>query len=89
MLRVTKDIVLPTTITGSLPRPSWYTVNQGPRSFLDAMVNSVFREQYTDAVARRISPIRNSPGSTSSPTVTRISTRRSAGRAGRTIPPAT
>ena len=25
MLRATKDIMLPTTITGSLPRPSWYT----------------------------------------------------------------
>lgn len=55
MLRATKDIVLPTTITGSLPRPSWFTVNQGPRSFLDAMVNSVFREQYTDAVSAYLS----------------------------------
>jgi 5-methyltetrahydropteroyltriglutamate--homocysteine methyltransferase len=51
MLRATKDIVLPTTITGSLPRPSWYTQNLGSRSFLDAMVNNQFREQYVDAVA--------------------------------------
>ena len=29
MLRATKDIMLPTTITGSLPRPSWYTQNLG------------------------------------------------------------
>jgi 5-methyltetrahydropteroyltriglutamate--homocysteine methyltransferase len=50
MLRATKDIVLPTTITGSLPRPSWYTENLGTRSFLDAMVNNQFREQYVDAV---------------------------------------
>ena len=51
MLRATKDIMLPTTITGSLPRPSWYTQNLGMRSFLDAMVNNQFREQYVDAVA--------------------------------------
>jgi 5-methyltetrahydropteroyltriglutamate--homocysteine methyltransferase len=50
MLKATADKVLPTTITGSLPRPSWYTENLGTRSFLDAMVSSRFREQYTDAV---------------------------------------
>jgi 5-methyltetrahydropteroyltriglutamate--homocysteine methyltransferase len=43
--------MLPTTITGSLPRPSWYTENLGSRSFLDAMVLSRFREQYTDALS--------------------------------------
>jgi 5-methyltetrahydropteroyltriglutamate--homocysteine methyltransferase len=51
MLRGTKDIMLPTTITGSLPRPSWYTQNLDGRSFLDAMVNNQFREQYVDSVA--------------------------------------
>jgi 5-methyltetrahydropteroyltriglutamate--homocysteine methyltransferase len=51
MLRATKDIMLPTTITGSLPRPSWYTQTLGARSFLDAMVNNQFREQYADAVS--------------------------------------
>ena len=51
MLRATKDIKLPTTITGSLPRPSWYTENLGRRSFMEAMVNSTYREQYTDTVA--------------------------------------
>ena len=50
MYRATKDIMLPTTITGSLPRPSWYTQNLGMRSFLDAMVNNQFREQYVDTV---------------------------------------
>ena len=50
MLRATKDLMLPTTITGSLPRPSWYTQNLGTRSFLDAMVNNQFREQYVDTV---------------------------------------
>lgn len=51
MLRATKDIILPTTITGSLPRPSWYTQNLGSRGFVDAMVNNQFREQYVDTVS--------------------------------------
>src|SRR5262245_1303595 len=50
MYRATKDIVLPTTITGSLPRPSWYTENLGTRHFLEAMVARRFREQYEDAL---------------------------------------
>jgi 5-methyltetrahydropteroyltriglutamate--homocysteine methyltransferase len=51
MYRVTKGIMLPTTITGSLPRPSWYTENLGTRHFLEAMVTRRFREQYEDALA--------------------------------------
>jgi 5-methyltetrahydropteroyltriglutamate--homocysteine methyltransferase len=51
MLRVTKDIMLPTTITGSLPRPSWFTENLGSRSFMFAMVDSTYREQYLDTVS--------------------------------------
>src|SRR5690606_10063751 len=51
MLRATADKLLPTTITGSLPRPSWYTENLGLRSFLEAMVETRFREQYEDALA--------------------------------------
>jgi 5-methyltetrahydropteroyltriglutamate--homocysteine methyltransferase len=50
MFRATKDIILPTTITGSLPRPTWYTENLGTRHFLEAMVSRRFREQYEDAV---------------------------------------
>jgi 5-methyltetrahydropteroyltriglutamate--homocysteine methyltransferase len=50
MYRGTKDIILPTTITGSLPRPSWYTENLSTRHFLEAMVSRRFREQYEDAV---------------------------------------
>jgi 5-methyltetrahydropteroyltriglutamate--homocysteine methyltransferase len=46
----TDSITLPTTITGSLPRPSWYTENIGPRAFRDAIADARFREQYTDAV---------------------------------------
>jgi 5-methyltetrahydropteroyltriglutamate--homocysteine methyltransferase len=51
MYTATSDITLPTTITGSLPRPSWYTENLGTKSFLDAMVISRFREQYVDALS--------------------------------------
>ncbi len=50
MLNATKGRVLPTTIIGSLPRPSWYTENLGTRTFLDAMVDIAFRDQYLDAV---------------------------------------
>jgi 5-methyltetrahydropteroyltriglutamate--homocysteine methyltransferase len=51
MLRATKDKILPTTMIGSLPRPSWYTENLGMRSFVEAMASNKFREQYTDALS--------------------------------------
>ena len=51
MLKATAGLIMPTTITGSLPRPSWYTENLRPKSFLDAMVISRFREQYVDALS--------------------------------------
>ena len=51
MYRGTKDIMLPTTVTGSLPRPSWYTENLGTRMFLDAMVSRRCREQYVDTLS--------------------------------------
>ena len=50
MIKATKDLTLPTTITGSLPRPAWYTENLGARPFRDAFADTRFREQYTDAV---------------------------------------
>ena len=51
MLNATAGKMLPTTIIGSLPRPSWYTENLGTKSFLEAMVISRFREQYVDALS--------------------------------------
>jgi 5-methyltetrahydropteroyltriglutamate--homocysteine methyltransferase len=51
LLKATADLVLPATITGSLPRPSWYTESLGTRSFLDAMVDIGFRDQYVDALS--------------------------------------
>ncbi len=43
--------MLETTITGSLPRPSWYVENLGRRSFREALGDARFREQYVDAVS--------------------------------------
>jgi 5-methyltetrahydropteroyltriglutamate--homocysteine methyltransferase len=50
MLTVSKDRPLLTTITGSLPRPHWFTHNLQGRPFSLAMTEIGFREQYTDAV---------------------------------------
>jgi 5-methyltetrahydropteroyltriglutamate--homocysteine methyltransferase len=50
MYKATKDLLLPTTITGSLPRPDWYTENLGTRRFRDALADAGYREQYGDAV---------------------------------------
>ena len=51
MLTTTRDMVMPTAITGSYPRPLWYNANLDGRSFKAAMGDSMFREQYLDAVA--------------------------------------
>src|SRR3989338_81930 len=51
VLPVSRDRPLLTTITGSLPRPGWFTGNLGGRPFSLAMTDLAFREQYTDAVA--------------------------------------
>ena len=51
MLTVTRDMILPTTITGSYPRPLWFDRSLAGRSFKEAMGDSLFREQYLDAVS--------------------------------------
>ena len=51
MLTVTRDMMLPTAITGSYPRPLWFNANLDGRSFKTMMGDSLFREQYLDAVA--------------------------------------
>lgn len=51
MYRATRDLLLPTTIIGSLPRPHWYTAQLEDHPFRLAMDNARFREQYTDAVS--------------------------------------
>ena len=53
--RATKDLPLATTITGSLPRPSWFTTNLQGRTILNAFAaDPIYREQYSDAVAALI-----------------------------------
>ncbi|HEX7053672.1 MAG TPA: cobalamin-independent methionine synthase II family protein [Burkholderiales bacterium] len=54
MYTATAGTLLPTTIIGSLPRPSWYTQNLGARDFREAMVDRVFREQYLDACSAHL-----------------------------------
>ena len=51
MLTVTRDMIMPTTITGSYPRPLWFDRNLAGQSFKSALGDSLFREQYLDAVA--------------------------------------
>jgi len=51
MYIATANVILPTTIIGSLPRPAWYTQNLGRREFREAMVDRSYREQYLDAVS--------------------------------------
>ena len=51
MYKATANLILPTSIIGSLPRPGWYTENLGARDFREAMVDRRYREQYLDAVS--------------------------------------
>src|ERR1051325_3092937 len=47
---------LATTITGSLPRPLWYTENLNGRPFVSVFNrDALYREQYSDTVAALIS----------------------------------
>src|ERR1700686_96041 len=54
MYRPPAGVLLPTSIIGSLPRPAWHSVQLGSRSFLEAMVNARWREQYEDAVSTHL-----------------------------------
>jgi 5-methyltetrahydropteroyltriglutamate--homocysteine methyltransferase len=51
MLKATLDKPLATTVTGSYPRPHWFTEGLRGRAFKDALGDSIFREQYLDAVS--------------------------------------
>ena len=51
MYKATAGVMLPTSIIGSLPRPSWYTANLGSQNFVEAMMSLAYREQYEDAVS--------------------------------------
>ncbi len=54
MLTTTRDLIMPTAITGSYPRPLWFDASLQGRSFKAALGDSLFREQYLDAVAAAI-----------------------------------
>ena len=43
MLTVTRDMILPTTVTGSYPRPLWFDRSLDQRSFKSALGDSLFR----------------------------------------------
>ncbi|MGH6976502.1 MAG: hypothetical protein ACREED_05690, partial [Stellaceae bacterium] len=51
MYKASANLLLPTSIIGSLPRPAWYDAVLGSQTFLEAMANSRHREQYEDAVS--------------------------------------
>jgi 5-methyltetrahydropteroyltriglutamate--homocysteine methyltransferase len=51
VFKATRDTILPATITGSYPRPAWFTEVLRGRAFKDALGDSTFREQYLDAVS--------------------------------------
>jgi 5-methyltetrahydropteroyltriglutamate--homocysteine methyltransferase len=50
VLTATRDLLLPTTVTGSWPRPSWYDGNLLGRPFSSGMADVAYRERFTDAV---------------------------------------
>ena len=51
MFTATADRVLPTTVTGSWPRPTWFDAGLWGRSLSDALVDISYREQLLDAVS--------------------------------------
>ncbi len=51
MLTVTRDLVLPTTVTGSWPRPRWFNAQLAGRPLSTCMKDVSFREQYADALS--------------------------------------
>ncbi len=51
MLNATRDKKLATAMVGSFPKPTWFTESLRGRPFKIAMGDSLYREQYVDAVA--------------------------------------
>ena len=47
----TKDLLLAATTTGSWPRPAWYTQSLWGRPLDTAMLDPIYREQFSDALA--------------------------------------
>ena len=51
MFTATDHLLLPTTVTGSWPRPRWFTARMNGRPLSTCMKDVAFREQLTDALA--------------------------------------
>ena len=54
-LTVTKNLILPSTVTGSWPRPRWFDVSMWARPLDTCMMDVRFREKFQDALAVVIS----------------------------------
>src|SRR6266481_752208 len=55
MFTATADLILPSTTTGSFPRPRWYDVGMWGRPLDTCMLDIRFREKFQDAMAVVIS----------------------------------
>ncbi len=51
MFTVTKDLILPSTTTGSFPRPRWFDVSMWGKPLDTCMLDVRFREKFQDALA--------------------------------------
>jgi 5-methyltetrahydropteroyltriglutamate--homocysteine methyltransferase len=50
MYTITKDIVLPTTVTGSWPRPRWFDSSMWGKPLDTCMLDTRYREKFQDAL---------------------------------------
>src|SRR5215813_2699799 len=55
MFTTTQQLILPTTVTGSWPRPRWFDKSLWGRRLSDAMTDIDYREKLLDAVAAVLS----------------------------------
>src|SRR2546423_9440156 len=55
MFTATADVILPSTTTGSFPRPRWFDVSMFGRPLDTCMLDVRFREKFQDALALVIS----------------------------------
>ena len=55
MFTTTQQLMVPTTVTGSWPRPRWFDKSLWGRSLSDAMTDIDYREKLLDAVAAVLS----------------------------------
>lgn len=51
MLTITKDMILPATVTGSWPRPRWFDMSMNGRPIDWCMMDTRYREKFTDAMS--------------------------------------